>query len=166
APAPAPPAPPAPALPTTPPPPPPTPAGPAVMPVQMLAYLVGGMGAQARRSAGTGARRRKAAEADRAAAPGEAAAAEEQARRQRRRRAKAGMLGRGYEYMDLEPDPVSASARGGGPFGFADTVPRADAGAPAGLTALAGDAFGGVATMPMVPGSWDGECGAGPDGMR
>ncbi|MGB3523894.1 MAG: hypothetical protein WBA50_20720, partial [Mycobacterium sp.] len=89
-----------------------------------------------RRAAGTSARRRKAPEPDAAAAPAEAAVAEEKAKARRRRRVKADMLGRGYEYMDLEDDVE-----------------------PSGLTALAADAFGGGATTPMTPGTWMPEYG-------
>jgi hypothetical protein len=94
-------------------------------------YLVAGLGQQARRAAGTSARRRKAPEPDAAEVPAPAETTGEQAKARRRRKAKADMIGRGYEYMDLE-DPVM----------------------PSGLTALSGDAFGGGATAPMTPGSW------------
>ncbi|MGB3331625.1 MAG: hypothetical protein WBA79_02345, partial [Mycobacterium sp.] len=94
---------------------------------------------QSRRAAGTSARRRKAPEPDAAAAPAEAAVAEEKAKSRRRRRVKADMLGRGYEYMDLED--------------------AADAVEPSGLTALGADAFGGGATTPMTPGTWMPEYG-------
>lgn len=97
-------------------------------------YLVAGASQQARRSAGTSARRRKAPEPDAAAAPAEAVVAEEKAKARRRRRAKVDMLGRGYEYMDLED--------------------AEDAVEPSGLTVLAADAFGGGATTPMTPGTW------------
>lgn len=92
-------------------------------------YLVAGANQQARRAAGTGARR-KAPEPDAAAAPAEAEVAEEKTKARRRRRAKADMLGRGYEYMDL--DDVE----------------------PSGLTALAADAFGSGVTTPMTPATW------------
>jgi PPE-repeat protein len=137
APAPAPPAAPAPAAPGA---PPPAPA-PPLAPVDGLSamYLVAGLGQQARRAAGTSARRRKAPEPDAVEVPAPAAAVEGQARARRRRKAKTGMLGRGYEYMDLE-DAASAA-------GPADVL-------PSGLTALAGDAFGGGAVIPMTPGTW------------
>jgi PPE-repeat protein len=68
---------------------------------------------------------------------------------------------RGYEYMDLEPDPGStagpgsstASDRGAGSLGFAGTAPGQTA-AAAGLTTLTGDEFGDGPSAPMLPGSW------------
>ncbi len=133
APAPAPAAAPAPAVPGAPPPPPPAPP---LSPVDGMSYmyLVAGLGQQARRAAGTSARRRKAPEPDTAEAAAPAATTREAAQARRRRKAKIDMLGRGYEYMDLDD---------------AD-----DAVLPSGLTALSGDAFGGGATAPMTPGTW------------
>ena len=129
---------PAPTPPPAPPPAPPAPPPPAppLAPGDSLAamYLVAGASQQARRAAGTSARRRRAPEPDAAAAPAEPVVAEEKTKARRRRRAKADMLGRGYEYMDLEDAP--------------------DAVAPSGLTALTADAFGGGATTPMTPGTW------------
>ncbi|WP_242670157.1 PPE family protein [Mycobacterium decipiens] len=46
------------------------------------------------------------------------------------------------------------SDRGAGPIGFAGTVHKAAVVEVAGLTTLAGDDFGGSATMPMLPGTW------------
>ena len=130
----------APAPPAAPPAPPPPPA-PPLSPGDSLAamYLVAGASQQARRAAGTSARRRKAPEPDAAAAPVEAVVAEGKVKACRRRRAKADMLGRGYEYMDLED--------------------ASEAVVPSGLTALAADAFGGGATTPMTPGTWRPEYG-------
>ena len=68
--------------------------------------------------------------------PAPAVVAEERAKVRRRRKAKNDMLGRGHEYMDLEDDFVPSRVE------------------PSGLTALAGDAFGGGATTPLTPGSW------------
>ncbi|MEB3035148.1 PPW family C-terminal domain-containing PPE protein, partial [[Mycobacterium] nativiensis] len=112
---------------------PPPPPAPPLSPGDALSamYMVTGLSQQARRAAGTSARRRRAPEPDAVAAPAEAAVAEEKAKARRRRRAKTDMIGRGHEYMDLE-----------------------DAVLPSGLTALAGDAFGGGATTPMTPGTW------------
>jgi PPE-PPW subfamily C-terminal region len=45
------------------------------------------------------------------------------------------MLGRGYGYLDLEPDAAADGVTG--------TAPKADAGRAAGLITLADDAFGG-----------------------
>ena len=65
------------------------------------------------------------------------------------------MLGRGYEYMDLEPEPtVSPSDRGGGTLGFPGTDTKETGTAAAGLATLADDEFGGGPKMPMMPGSW------------
>jgi PPE-repeat protein len=72
------------------------------------------------------------------------------------------MLGRGYEYMDLEDlqndaEPVgavTASATGAGPQGFAGTATKTGARRAAGLTTLADDAFGSGPRMPMIPGTW------------
>ncbi|ORB02706.1 hypothetical protein BST33_05400 [Mycolicibacter minnesotensis] len=115
---------------------PPPPPAPPLSPGDSLAamYLVAGVSQPARRAAGTSARRRKAAEPAEAIAPAEPVVAAESAKARRRRRAKTDMIGRGYEYMDLE-DPDSAAA-------------------PSGLTALSGDAFGGGAVAPMTPGTW------------
>ncbi len=100
-----------------------------------------------------------------AAASGVAASAAE--RRKRRRRQKDEIKGRGYAdaFMDYEdePDPapptppaarVTASERGAGPMGFSGTVAKGTEDA-AGLTTLAGGAFGGGPKEPMLPGSWD-----------
>ncbi|MGV0700910.1 hypothetical protein ABQF47_21225, partial [Mycolicibacter sinensis] len=86
-------------------------------------------------------------EPDAAEVPAAAAAAEVQAKARRRRKAKTDMLGRGYEYMDLD-DARDAVAG-------ADNTdpPGAEHVLPSGLTALAGDAFGEV-TAPMTPGTW------------
>lgn len=126
----------------------PPPPAPPLAPGDSLAamYLVAGLGQQARRAAGSSARRRRrAAEPDASEVP--AAAAEEQAKARRRRRAKTDMLGRGYEYMDLEDVEDSAD--------LAHV-------APSGLTALARDAFGGGAKSPMTPGTWMREHGKAP----
>ncbi len=77
------------------------------------------------------------------------------------------MLGRGYEYMDLEPEAdatqyhpdddaaqVAASGHGAGPLGFAGTATLETTRA-AGLTTLAGDPLGGGPRIPMMPGTWD-----------
>ena len=69
---------------------------------------------------------------------------------------------RGYEYMDLDPEPDSpvpsgvseaTSDRGAGPLGFAGTAVRERTEA-AGLTTLARE-FGGGPTLPMLPGTWE-----------
>lgn len=98
-----------------------------------------------------------------AVAAASAAAAARKKRRDRRRR---GAIARDYgdEYMDLDADAdagpppeeprVTASASGAGPMGFTGTVAKGTAEA-AGLTTLAGDAFGGGPKTPMLPGTWD-----------
>ncbi|ORV55535.1 hypothetical protein AWC03_17510 [Mycobacterium europaeum] len=103
---------------------------------------------------------RRAPEPDCATAAAVAAAsAREQRRARRRRRAAIEDHYRGYEFVDLEPDPPEAavssvaSDRGAGQLGFAGTASRAAADA-SGLATLAGDGFGGGPSLPMVPGNW------------
>ena len=74
----------------------------------------------------------------------------------RHRPAKTSMIGRGYEYMDVEPEPtVTASQCDAGPLGFAGSAARGSATEPAGLATLAPDQFGGSSTVPMLPRTWD-----------
>ncbi|ORW93347.1 hypothetical protein AWB92_13425 [Mycobacterium sp. IEC1808] len=138
----------------------------ATMPAGMedLAYLVGDLSAVAG-AAAAGKARRKARQPDSAAAPASAAIPIEKDRTPRRRRTRAQMLGRGYEYMDLQDesdagaDPVAAvaaSATGAGPQGFAGTAAETVS-RPAGLATLADDAFGDGPRMPMIPGTWSGD---------
>ncbi|PQM51397.1 hypothetical protein C5U48_15265 [Mycolicibacter virginiensis] len=130
------------------------------MPAYM--YMVGGLDMGARRGSGTSTRKKAAPKPDSADVP-EAAAAEEAAPQRRRRRAKAGMRGRGYEYMDLEPDPMPefagalASSRGTSSQGFTGGTHRVASARPSGLTALADDGFGGGAISPMMPNTWPAE---------
>jgi PPE-repeat protein len=104
-----------------------------------------------------------------AAASGVAASAA--ARRKRRRKQQEDIKGRGYAdaFMDYEDEPdqdqpprteprVTASQRGAGPMGFSGTVGTGTE-QPAGLTTLAGDAFGGGPKAPMLPESWDRSAG-------
>ncbi len=93
----------------------------------------------------------------------------ERARTRRRRRAE--MRGYGDEFADMNigvdplwkqkneepPAPTMASEHGVGALGFAGTVPNETTGRAVGLTALAGDEFGGGPQIPMVPGSWGGD---------
>lgn len=88
-----------------------------------------------------------------------APAAREPARVRRRRRAKVEMLGRGYEYMDLQPESVAASGQGGGTLGFAGTAAKETAVQAGGLATLADDSFGGGPKMPMMPGTWNTDLG-------
>lgn len=142
--------------PAAPPAPPPTPAG----PVHPYMYMATALGMDARASARSRAKK-KAPEPDVAATPAAAAKIGEQprGRRRRRRRAQDQQLGRGYEYVDLEPEledppPVTASAVGAGPLGFAGTAPRESAARAAGLTMLAEEHTVTAAT-PMMPSTWD-----------
>jgi PPE-repeat protein len=82
------------------------------------------------------------------------------------------MLGRGYEYMDLEDEDTSAgserfaaaaSVQGAGTQGFAGTAAKTGAGQAAGLTTLDDDALGGSPRMPMMPGTWGAESEPPPD---
>jgi PPE-repeat protein len=142
------------------PPPPGGPAGPA------FPYLVGGPTMGAGAGLGSGAQR-KAPEPDTAAAAAAApASAREQDRVKRRRRSamRGHHHGFRYEYLDADgadaedsgvPATTSAASdRGAGIQGFAGTA-RQDAAGPAGLTALAGGAFGSGPTTPMMPSTWE-----------
>jgi PPE-repeat protein len=152
------------------PPPPPTPAPPtatgaginAVMTAGMenYGYLVGDLGAVSRRAAAAGARK-KAPAPDSVEEPAAAATPEEPAKTRRRRRVKEQMLGRGYEYMDLEPDegrPVGVGAQG-----FSGTAAKAGGRTAAGLITLADNALGGGPRMPMMPGTWGADPADGSD---
>ncbi|ORW26337.1 hypothetical protein AWC18_00005 [Mycolicibacter nonchromogenicus] len=123
------------------------------MPAYM--YLVGGLDMGARRGSGTSSRKKAAPKPDSAAAPAEEPA-QQATQHRRRRRAKVGMLGRGHEYMDLEPEPVSvvASSRGVGAHGVAGGARQVPSARPGGLTALADDGFGSGAVSPMMPNTW------------
>ncbi|BBY39468.1 PPE family protein [Mycobacterium mantenii] len=142
-----------------PPPPPSTGAEAAAFP-----YLVGGPGIGTGSGMGSGAQR-KAPEPDAAAAAAPAAASvSERQRARRQRRATMQDHYRGYEFMDPEPDvgpepdlglPI-ASDRGAGSLGFAGTAP-AQTPEAAGLTTLTGGQFGDGPSVPMLPGSWEGE---------
>jgi PPE-repeat protein len=136
-------------------PPPPTPsAPPSVVTAQAYAYMVGGLTAAARRAARTSATT-KVPEPAAVAATAAAAAPPEEVPTRRRRRTKAQMHGRGYEYMDLEPEPtVEPSDQAAGALGFAGTAHTATATAPAGLATLTDDAFGVGPYTPMIPSTW------------
>jgi PPE-repeat protein len=157
---------PAPAAPPAPGAPPPPGAAPGPFP-----YLVGGTTSMGSKASAQARVKKKAPEPDIAAAPAAAAAAtREKERARRRRRAKVEMLGRGYEYMDLDDDkgqdpgaapssrgraaPTAASDRGAGTRGFTGTTRQETAAQAAGLTTLAGDAFGGDPREPMMPSTW------------
>lgn len=158
----------APVLPSTAPPPPGPPPAPVLGPESTMAahnaiypYLATAVSARSRDAQ----RRRKPApgaeEAEQEAPAATVQHAEE--RQRRRRRKKMTMVGRGYEYMDLEPGPdegppggprVVLSGVGAQNVGFAGTA--AAAAAPAGLTAVVDDTATGPHRMPMMPGSWQG----------
>jgi PPE-repeat protein len=104
-----------------------------------------------------------------------AALSGEQARARRRRHAK--QRGYGHEFMDMniavDPDwgeppgeePLAstvASEQGAGTLGFTGTARKVGTGQAAGLTTLAGDAFGGGPKMPMMPSTWGNDQSAHP----
>lgn len=106
------------------------------------------------------------------------AAALSAAERRKRRRKKGGEIkDRAYadEYMDYDEDPapreprpeprVFASERDAGPMGFTGAVGTQDADA-AGMTELAGGAFGNGPTNPMLPGSWSPDDPSAPEGGK
>ena len=131
------------------------------MPAYM--YMVGDLGLAARRAADAAARAKKTAAPDAAEIPAVAALPEEKQPLQRRRPAKSTILGRGYEYMDLDQEldyldsvpAVTASDRSAGPIGFAGSAARAGADTPGGLATLTEDQFGGGSTVPMLPSTWN-----------
>ncbi|OBK31959.1 hypothetical protein A5658_17260 [Mycobacterium sp. 1245111.1] len=123
------------------------------MPAYM--YMVGDLGLAAQQAAATSKRATRAAAAG-AESVVAAPALDEPQPVQRRRRTKATMVGRGHEYMDLEPEPaVTASDDGSGPLGFPGSAARAGGGDPSGLATLTSDRFGGDSTVPMLPTTWN-----------
>ena len=104
-------------------------------------YLVGDLSAVAKRAAGFGARKTVPLPGGAEAAT-VAATPREPAHRQRRRRPRTEMLGRGYEYMDLEDEDssaggervgaVAASAKGAGTQASPEPPPRPVQGTPQG----------------------------------
>lgn len=138
-----------------------------------FAYLVGDLTAVAG-AAAAGRARKRAPERDSTETVAPAGTPTGRDQRQRRRRTAAPMLGRGYEYMDLDDEgdladqelvgTVAASGRGAGTQGFAGTAIKSDAGRAAGLTTLSDGAFGGGPRMPMIPGTWDSSAPPDPSG--
>lgn len=124
--------------------------------MENFGYLVGDLGSVARKAAVAGARK-QAPEPDGAEEPTAAPAPREPVGAPRRRRAKVAQLGRGYEYMDLEPE---VTASGTAATGFAGAATGRGVGA-AGVTTLAEDEFGSGPRVPMLPATWQGEHGAG-----
>jgi PPE-repeat protein len=135
--------------------PPPTPGGPPLAVMQNYLYMVGVLSAGARRAANLATRPQEAPQPDSAEAAAAAATAGK-APGGRRRRETVARLGRGYEYMDLDPEPpVTPSDRGAGPLGFSGTATKASAETATGLATLTDDDFGGSPRMPMMPSTWD-----------
>jgi PPE-repeat protein len=119
--------------------------------------MVGSLTAAARRAATTSTAA-KSLEPAAAAALAAAAGPETPGQTRRRRRPKVEMLGRGYEYMDPEPEPpVAPSGRAGGTLGFPGTAAKETGTTATGLATLSADEFGGGPRMPMMPGTWGGD---------
>jgi PPE-repeat protein len=133
--------------------PPPTPSAPPVATLEGLAYMVGGLTADARMAARTGALARNAPEPD-AAGVSALTRPDERVPEGRRQRTKAKQHGRRYEYLDHEPS-TPASIWGAKALGFTGTARKQTAGAPAGLRTLDDDAFGEGSRVPMMPGTSD-----------
>lgn len=154
------PGPPAGAVATAAPPAPPAAFGPGFTPPYAIAPP--GIGFGSGLSASTGAAAKNKAPQPDSAAAATSGAARAAARARHRRAAR--QRGHGDEYLDMdvgvEPDwqqpATTASDHGAGTLGFVGTAPTGSATA-AGLTALAGDEFGGGPSLPMVPGTWDPE---------
>ncbi|MCV7412680.1 PPE family protein [Mycobacterium florentinum] len=113
------------------------------------AYLVGAFQFAAPSPSRAAVKSKKAAEVRSTETP--AAAANPREPTGSRRRRGVDMPGRRYEYLEPNID----SELGAGTIGFAGAVNRTTGRQPAGLTTLADDSFGGAATVPMLPGSWD-----------
>lgn len=133
--------------------------------MESFGYVVGDLGAVARKAAGSGARR-KAPEPGGAEAPTAAAAPQEPTGAPKRRRAKVTQPGRGYEYMEymeyMDPEPeVSASGKGATRMGFTGTASQGQSAAAAGLRTLAEDEFGIGPRIPLLPGTWEADHDAG-----
>ncbi|MFZ1163841.1 PPE family protein, partial [Mycobacterium sp.] len=139
----------------TPPPPPPTPAGPPLATMQGYLYMIGVLSASARRAADQAAKAKEPQPAQ-GTEDQVSAVAPKKTPGGRRRRETVERLGRGYEYMDLEPS-VSPSTDGAGPLGFSGTATKVSAGAATGLATLAEDDFGSAPRMPMMPSTWGNE---------
>ena len=124
------------------------------MPAHM--YLVGDLGLAAQQAAGASKRAAKTAPTGAENVLAATALKQQPQPAHRRRRTKATMIGRGYEYMDLEPEPtVTPSDDGSGPLGFAGSAPGKGGAEPSGLSTLTRDRFGGTPTVPMLPTTWN-----------
>jgi PPE-repeat protein len=145
-------------------PPPPVPPAPPVATMQAYLYMVGVLSATVRRAASQSARAKGAAQPDSTENPAAAPSARPTPAG-RRRPATLERRGRGYEYMDLDPEPtVTPSDRGAGPLGFTGTATRVNAGTATGLATLADDDFGNGPRMPMMPSTWGTEASDVEDG--
>jgi hypothetical protein len=142
-------------------------------------YLAGGPGIGTGSGMTSGAQRKAPEPDSAAAAAAAAAAARDQRQARRRRRAAMNASHRGYRYEFLDGDDeagpfpdqhqevgsTASSDRGAGALGFAGTV-RTDSAEAGGLATLAGDEFGGGASVPMVPKTWDPDLLGRADGSR
>ncbi|CAM3250810.1 PPE family protein [Mycobacterium intermedium] len=112
--------------------------------------------------------------------PAVGVAAKSRAAARAKRRRKSELHDHSDEFLDMNSDfdvtpqyDTQASEQGAGTLGFAGTRRKERVLQAAGLTALAGDEFGGGPRMPMMPGTWDGpsagsvgEPEAGEDGQE
>ncbi|ORC02672.1 PPE family protein [Mycobacterium persicum] len=138
----------------------PAPAAPAPA---SFAYLVGGLDDWGPTSGPT-VGGRGSLKAPSATVPAVGAAAASRAATRAKRRSRRELRDYGDEFLDMDSgtgpaateDPTQASDWGAGPLGFTGTTAKEPVLHAVGLTALAGDEFGGGPRMPMVPSSWDG----------
>jgi len=98
--------------------------------------------------------------AAKAPATGAAVVAGAKDRTRNRRRHRARLHSHAHEFMDMNVDvdpgwgaPTAPSDRDAGPLGFSGTLSKG-AEQATGLAALAGDAFSGGPSMPMLPNTW------------
>jgi PPE-repeat protein len=123
--------------------------------MQGYLYMIGVLSSTARRAANQAAQAKHPQPAGGIEIPA-ATAVPKKAPSARKRRLTVERVGRGHEYMDLEPDPtVSPSTHGSGPLGFAGTATKVSTDAATGFATLAEDDFGGSPRMPMMPSTWD-----------
>ncbi|KZS65965.1 PPE family protein [Mycobacterium ostraviense] len=140
----------------------PAPAAPAPA---SFAYVVGGIDDWGPTSGPT-VGGRGSLKAPAATIPAAGVAAASRVATRARRRARRELRDYGDEFLDMDSgdgpgpaateNPTQASDWGAGPLGFAGTATKEPVLHAVGLTALAGDEFGGGPRMPMVPSSWDG----------
>ncbi|KAA1251966.1 PPE family protein [Mycobacterium simiae] len=153
-----------------------TASAPAAPATANLAYVIGGVDDWGP-SLGPTVGGRSGVKAPAATIPATGAAAASRATYRARRRRRTEMRDHGDEFLDMESgagiDPAESDCRaevsgqGAGRLGLAGTAPTEMALPAAGLTALAGDEFGGGPRMPMMPGTWDGlQRGAGDGSQR